>query len=174
MEGQQTNSFVPVIARLDRLERVLLLLEEKHNNRVSKRDESDDDDDFGTAAESNNGCKTLSSALEEVQQKGTLLHRLALLENRVLQLSLEMDEGNTSKSSLSTVELSENNEKRFEMFVPNNDMPVDQPAAGTYKPKTQVQMAEVFVKEIASQHKGGQYRKKSKTRWPLGLLRLGC
>ncbi|GER33687.1 stabilizer of iron transporter SufD /Polynucleotidyl transferase [Striga asiatica] len=149
----------------------LLLLEEKfNNNRVSRRHESDDD--FGTA-DTNKECKTLSSALEEVQHKGTLLHRLALLENRVLQylqLSLEMDEGNTSKSSFSTVEASENTEKRLEMIVPNR--PVDHLAG--IKPKTQQipSQAEGFVKEITSQHKGG-HRKKTKTRW-LGLHRLGC
>ncbi|GFQ01776.1 hypothetical protein PHJA_002321500 [Phtheirospermum japonicum] len=58
------------------------------------------------AVESSNDCKTLFSALEEVQHKGTLIDRLALLENRVLQLSLEMDEGNTSRSSSSTAQIS--------------------------------------------------------------------
>ncbi|KAL3624143.1 hypothetical protein CASFOL_032959 [Castilleja foliolosa] len=90
-ENQETNSFVPVIARLDRLDRVLKLLEEKHNSMSSKRED----------------YKTLSLALEEVQHKGTVIDRIALLENRVLQLSLEMDEGNTSKSSSSTVHVSE-------------------------------------------------------------------
>ncbi|KAK0603195.1 hypothetical protein LWI29_002364 [Acer saccharum] len=44
--------------------------------------------------------KTLSSALDEVHRKGILIERLTLLENRVLQLSLEMEAvGNTSGSS---------------------------------------------------------------------------
>lgn len=84
----------PVLPRLDRLDRLLQLLEEKHP-AVQKVKHEDDE------------CKTLSSALEEVQHKGTLVERLAVLENRVLQLSLEMDEGNTSKSSSSTVPGSE-------------------------------------------------------------------
>lgn len=41
--------------------------------------------DFGTA-EGENECKTLSSALEEVQHKGTLMERLAILEKRVLEV----------------------------------------------------------------------------------------
>lgn len=32
-------------------------------------------------------CKTLSSAIEEAHQKGTLMERVAVLENRVLQVS---------------------------------------------------------------------------------------
>lgn len=38
------------------------------------------------AAESENESKTLSSALEEVQHKGTLMERLAILEKQVLEV----------------------------------------------------------------------------------------
>ncbi|PWA99773.1 ccc1 family [Artemisia annua] len=41
-------------------------------------------------------------ALDDVHQKGTLIDRVAMLENRVLQLSLDMDEGSISRSSSST------------------------------------------------------------------------
>lgn len=37
--------------------------------------------------EAEDQCKNLSSALEEVQHKGTLMDRLEMLENRVLQVS---------------------------------------------------------------------------------------
>ncbi|KAL7223654.1 hypothetical protein ACSBR1_025163 [Camellia fascicularis] len=52
-------------------------------------------------------CKTLSNALEEVLHKGSLMDRLQMLEKRVLQLSIYMDEGNTSRSSSLTVPISE-------------------------------------------------------------------
>ncbi|KAL2482731.1 uncharacterized protein Fot_44175 [Forsythia ovata] len=97
-EIQETISFLPVIPRLDRLDRLLQLLEERHS--LSRRE-------FSTTFVEKDECKTLSSAVEEVQHKGTLMERLSVLENRVLQLSLEMDEGNTSKSSSSTVQVSQ-------------------------------------------------------------------
>ncbi|KAK2657703.1 hypothetical protein Ddye_010755 [Dipteronia dyeriana] len=69
-----------VLSRLDRLDNLVQLLEESHPSigviRKMKKE-----DDF----------KTLSSALEEVHRKGTLIERLTLLENRVLHLSLEME-----------------------------------------------------------------------------------
>ncbi|OMO77578.1 hypothetical protein COLO4_25085 [Corchorus olitorius] len=43
--------------------------------------------------------KTLSSALEEVSHKGTLIDRLMALENRLFKLSLSLDIENTSRSS---------------------------------------------------------------------------
>ncbi|KAK9164832.1 hypothetical protein Scep_000023 [Stephania cephalantha] len=52
--------------------------------------------------------KPLSSALQEVQFKGTLMERVAMQENRVLQLSLEMEEDYLSRSSSSTARLQEN------------------------------------------------------------------
>ncbi|KAL0427220.1 UNVERIFIED_CONTAM: hypothetical protein Slati_2896800 [Sesamum latifolium] len=113
-ESQETAAtFMPVIPRLDRLDRLLQLLEEKHS--LSRRDLCGNT--CAADVESNiDECKTLSSALEEVQRKGTLIERLVLLENRVLQLSLEMDEGNTSHSSTSTVEVSEMSAKHSQLL----------------------------------------------------------
>ncbi|OIT06300.1 PREDICTED: uncharacterized protein LOC109210114 [Nicotiana attenuata] len=100
LENKDLTCSLPVIPRLDRLDFLLQLLEEKHElsgrhnslNTVVKKAEEDQDE-----------CKsqtlTLSSALEQVHLKGTLIERLTALENRVSQLSLEMDEGNTSRSS---------------------------------------------------------------------------
>ncbi|CAI9754710.1 unnamed protein product [Fraxinus pennsylvanica] len=96
---QETATFLPVIPRLDRLDRMLQLLEERHS--LSRREFS------STAFVEKDECKDLSSAIEEVHHKGTLMERLSVLENRVLQLSLEMDEGDTSKSSSSTVQVSQ-------------------------------------------------------------------
>ncbi|KAK9285412.1 hypothetical protein L1049_024605 [Liquidambar formosana] len=59
--------------------------------------------------EAEDQCNTLSYALEEVHHKGTLMERVAMLENRVLQLSLEMDEENTSRLSSSTIPIAEIN-----------------------------------------------------------------
>ncbi|KAG8367467.1 hypothetical protein BUALT_Bualt16G0075100 [Buddleja alternifolia] len=109
-ENQEITSLMPVIPRLDRLDRLLQLLEEKHS--LSRRDfsaRSFASTTRTTATENKDDyeLKTVFSALEEVQHKGTLVERLTALENRVLQLGLEMDEENTSKSSSSTVQVSE-------------------------------------------------------------------
>ncbi|WOG97479.1 hypothetical protein DCAR_0416819 [Daucus carota subsp. sativus] len=101
-QGKQEPSLepVPVLPRLNRLDRLLQLLEEKHGlsgthvtgSVISETEKLEED----------SHRKPLSSALEEVRQKGTLMDRLAILENRVLQLSLAMDERNSSRSSSST------------------------------------------------------------------------
>ncbi|KAL5752243.1 hypothetical protein ACOSP7_022430 [Xanthoceras sorbifolium] len=88
-EQQQVSPFLSVLSRLDRLDRWVQLLEERHCSSPVIRKMMKTEDE----------CKSLSSALEEVQDKGTLIERLTLLEKRVLQLSLEMEVGNTSRSS---------------------------------------------------------------------------
>uniref|UniRef100_A0A7N0T7H5 Uncharacterized protein n=1 Tax=Kalanchoe fedtschenkoi TaxID=63787 RepID=A0A7N0T7H5_KALFE len=84
---------LPVVPRLDRLD----LLVYSVNGREAAATEkaavvcgSAGDDD---------GFKPVSAALEEVHFKGTLMDRIAMLENRALQLSLQMDVGSTSRSS---------------------------------------------------------------------------
>ncbi|KAF8011242.1 hypothetical protein BT93_J1751 [Corymbia citriodora subsp. variegata] len=57
-------------------------------------------------------CRTISSALEEARHKGTLMDRVAMLEDRVLQLSLEIEVGNISKSSYSVVPTTTENVNR--------------------------------------------------------------
>ncbi|KAH7849536.1 hypothetical protein Vadar_019203 [Vaccinium darrowii] len=109
-EKQEFTSPLPVLPRLDRLDRLLQLLEEKHNALSEKHTpepvligdmEAEEEQEDKT-------CRTLSNALDEVHHKGTLMERLEMLEKRVLQLSLEIDEQNTSKSSTSsTVAVSE-------------------------------------------------------------------
>ncbi|KAA8547624.1 hypothetical protein F0562_004053 [Nyssa sinensis] len=79
-EKLELNSPLPVLPRLDRLDRLLQLLEEKHG--LSGRHSSSSVD---RKMESEDQCKSLSTALEEVHHKGTLMERLAILENRVLQ-----------------------------------------------------------------------------------------
>lgn len=106
-EEKQESSVepLPVIPRLDRLNRLLQLLEEKEKHHTSDRHlpspvvtktQQQDDDDDGQ-------CKALFSALKEVHHKGTLMERLSILENRVLQSSLEMFERNTSTALVSEI-----------------------------------------------------------------------
>lgn len=61
----------------------LRLLEEKHNLSASH---SSKPDIQKLVKQEDDQCKTLSTALDEVQQKGTLMERLTILENRVLQV----------------------------------------------------------------------------------------
>ncbi|KAJ1388906.1 hypothetical protein SESBI_38719 [Sesbania bispinosa] len=102
MNTDERNDFAPplsILQRLDRLEHMVLFLEERHccttGHSVS---------DFDKCLKQEDQCKSLSYALEEVHHKGTLLDRVALLENRVIQLCMDMDLGNTSRSSSSTAE----------------------------------------------------------------------
>ncbi|OIT06559.1 PREDICTED: uncharacterized protein LOC109223024 [Nicotiana attenuata] len=104
-ENQDLASSLPALPRLDRLDRLLQLLEEKHGlsgkHSPNKKEEVQSEDQCKTL--------TLSSALEQVHHKGTLMERLSVLETRVLQLSqisLDMDEGKLSGSSSSTGVLS--------------------------------------------------------------------
>ncbi|KAL5707321.1 hypothetical protein ACHQM5_025381 [Ranunculus cassubicifolius] len=97
MEEQQDNQQVcssgsPVISRLDRLDRLLQQLEKRQIPSQENSNQRAIDD---------NKCKPISSALEEVHTKGTLMERLTMLENRVLQLCLAIEDGNTSSSSIS-------------------------------------------------------------------------
>ncbi|XP_022016015.2 uncharacterized protein LOC110915597 [Helianthus annuus] len=105
-EKNNMEPTLPVLPRLDRLDRLLELLEEKHGKpRMygSTTMATHDDDDHKDNIVDHPNCKTLSCALDDVHYKGTLIDRLEMLENRVLQLSLDMEEGSTSRSSSSTV-----------------------------------------------------------------------
>ncbi|GKV21854.1 hypothetical protein SLEP1_g31793 [Rubroshorea leprosula] len=78
-----------VLPRLDRLELLVKSLEERHSSCKN-------DVPVGEFMEPEVESRTLSSALEEVNRKGTLIERLSALENRVLKLSLDLDIGNTT------------------------------------------------------------------------------
>ncbi|KAL9448277.1 hypothetical protein AB3S75_015701 [Citrus x aurantiifolia] len=106
-----SQSTLPVLSRLDRLDRLLLLLEERHclstkhipNCAIGRMKSSTEDQ-----------CKTLACAIEEVNYKGTLMERLTMLENRVLELSLVMEEvEKTSRSSSCTIERAEKIEHKL-------------------------------------------------------------
>ncbi|XP_021908201.1 uncharacterized protein LOC110822395 [Carica papaya] len=88
---------LPVLPRLDRLDRLVEALEgkqwlsEKQIRGVERKEEEKDEDEGKQI--------TLSSALEQVHHKGTLMDRITMLENRVLQLSLKYLE-DMGKSSI--------------------------------------------------------------------------
>ncbi|KAF6174226.1 hypothetical protein GIB67_033758 [Kingdonia uniflora] len=103
---QVSSSPMPIISRLDRLDHLMQYLEEKQNlsRRCNEASLGWTEDDVPDKQQ----CKPLSSALDEVHLKGTLMERVAMLENRFVQLNLEMEEGNISRSSSSTVAVPEN------------------------------------------------------------------
>ncbi|KAL7093426.1 hypothetical protein ACP275_11G040600 [Erythranthe tilingii] len=158
-QNQETDSFVPVIPRLDRLDRVLKLLEEEKHSLLSSRR------DFC--------CKTLSSALQEVQHKGTLIERLTALENRVLQPG-KIDQGNTSKSSSSTVEASE--AKTVHKRNDQNSATAigqDKQDPPTIQAQEGASSADGFVRLVTAKQEIVRQRKKTRKKW-LGLFRLSC
>ncbi|GLT26942.1 hypothetical protein SLA2020_019780 [Shorea laevis] len=88
MDRQEKKGVLP---RLDRLELLVMVksLEERHSSCKN-------DVPVGGLMEPEVESRTLSSALEEVNRKGTLIERLSALENRVHKLSLDLDIGNTT------------------------------------------------------------------------------
>ncbi|KAL6226874.1 hypothetical protein ACLB2K_000834 [Fragaria x ananassa] len=98
------SSSMPILQRMDRLDRLLQFLEEKHclSSKHSSSSSTTAACESSELAQDRESYKSLSSAIEEVHCKGTLIERVAMLESRVLQLSLEMDLENASSSSCST------------------------------------------------------------------------
>ncbi|XP_047320447.1 uncharacterized protein LOC124924452 [Impatiens glandulifera] len=81
---------MPVLSRLDRLDHLLQFLEEKQGLSSSPRNNEN--------PKHIENFKTISSALEEINRKGTLMERLDILEDRVLKLSMFMDINNNNIS----------------------------------------------------------------------------
>ncbi|KAL1553722.1 hypothetical protein AAHA92_14357 [Salvia divinorum] len=160
-ENQETPCILPVIARLDRLDRLIPLLAEKRSFSKS-----------GVCGiETKNECKTLSSALEEVHHKGTLMERLALLEKRVLELSLEIVEGNTtSRSSSSTMQGQEMIGKNGNGDTINKQQTQD---PSTTQAQEKVSPADGVVKEITASHRSRRQKTKSQKKWQW-LFRHTC
>ncbi|KAL6959777.1 hypothetical protein U1Q18_039932 [Sarracenia purpurea var. burkii] len=113
------SSPLPVLPRLDRLDHLnlhltehefpamqLQLLEEKH--KLAGRRHTPE---LAAAqqTETEYQRKALYAALDEVHRKGTLVERVEMIENRVLllQMNLDMDEQDSSRSSSSTIPVSE-------------------------------------------------------------------
>ncbi|KAJ8567744.1 hypothetical protein K7X08_019952 [Anisodus acutangulus] len=171
-ENKELASSLPVLPRLDRLDFLLHILEEKHglsgkhfraDTHVVKKGAEEVEDEY---------CKTqtvsLSSALEEVHHKGTLIERLTALENRVLQLSLEMDEGNTSRSSSSksrygSVARDDKDEK-----VNPKQKQLEEEAAST------TEAASLSSRKTDKVVGNAKIRRKSYRKWRLDWFGLGC
>ncbi|PWA47704.1 hypothetical protein CTI12_AA399460 [Artemisia annua] len=80
---------LPVLPRLDRLDRLRNTTQSKRFGSITANNDDDNDDNVYKEMTVNHlSCKTLSSALDDVHQKGTLIDRVAMLENRVLQYVL--------------------------------------------------------------------------------------
>ncbi|KAG5621808.1 hypothetical protein H5410_007026 [Solanum commersonii] len=128
----------------------LQVLEEKHG--MSAKNEKGEE-------ENSEYCRSLSTALEEVHHKGTLVDRLTALENRVFKLSLEMEEGKTSRSSSSKSR--------------NHDNEDDEKANLKHK-QVQEEGSTVSLSSEKSDKVVGN-AKMTKKKWRLGSwLRLGC
>ncbi|XP_009758095.1 uncharacterized protein LOC107795333 isoform X2 [Nicotiana tabacum] len=182
-KNQDLASSLPALPRLDRLDR--LLLEEKHglSGRHSpyKKEEVQLEDQCKTL--------TLSSALEQVHHKGTLMERLSVVETRLLQLSqisLYMDEGKLSRSSSSTGVLS-SSEKSGHTSVTSTVLTgqdEDEKANLHEKIKNSLAVAveekclsiEGYLTEKTEQSTNMSRikRRKSHRKWPGWLRLLGC
>ncbi|EXB95100.1 hypothetical protein L484_007047 [Morus notabilis] len=77
-----SSSSLPILPRLDRVDRLLQFLEERHNKKINV--------DVNWSSVENKSVP-MSSAMEEVHYRGTLMDRLATLENRVLQLWVALE-----------------------------------------------------------------------------------
>eukprot|EP00258_Populus_trichocarpa_P010206 XP_002317636.3 uncharacterized protein LOC7454999 isoform X1 [Populus trichocarpa] len=170
-EKQEFSSPLPVLPRLDRLDRLLQFLEEKHS--LSGRHTAKS---VVRTVEAEDQFKNLSSALEEVQHKGNLMDRLEMLENRVLQLSLEMDIENTSRSSSSTFQGPEKMGRDEASTITTKE---DEQMITTHKEKqdslTDQEItctAEACVRISKSSQKDKRHKKKRRA-W-LGWLAMGC
>ncbi|KAK6947428.1 hypothetical protein RJ641_000901 [Dillenia turbinata] len=93
-DAKMDPSPVPLLSRLDRLDSVMKYLEgkQKLSNWVID----------GSAGRVGKQCVPLDVAVREVQTKGSLLDRITLLEERLIQLCLEIESSSTSQSHTST------------------------------------------------------------------------
>ncbi|KAI4330440.1 hypothetical protein MLD38_028730 [Melastoma candidum] len=101
IDGDDPPQQLSLLQRIDRLDYLMQALEERHccslrHSSPSSRMVNEMED-----GEGNHPRKTVTTVLEEVESKGTLLERVAVLEDRLMQLSLEMEASHASKSSSS-------------------------------------------------------------------------
>ncbi|XP_049371655.1 uncharacterized protein LOC125836527 [Solanum verrucosum] len=149
LDSKDFASSLPVLPRLDRLDFLLQVLEEKHGmSPKNEKGEEEEDSEYCRSTLS------LSTALEEVHHKGTLVDRLTALENRVFKLSLEMEEGKTSRLSSSKSRNHDNEDEKANL--------------------KQEEASTVSLSSEKSDKVVGN-AKMTKKKWRLGSwLRLGC
>ncbi|KAI6671642.1 hypothetical protein NL676_006527 [Syzygium grande] len=172
MEEEGEKSPVPalsVLQRLNHLDHLLLVLEERQS--LSARYPS------GLVAEKiraeeQDHCMTISSALEEAHHRGTLMDRVAMLKDRVLQLSLEIEVGIISKSSYSTVPTTGNVNQHISELAVTTTESADSREHG----KRAVQMKKHVLRRLkqqeATEARGGQCR--GEVNGFVWWSRLGC
>ncbi|KAH0768432.1 hypothetical protein KY290_003502 [Solanum tuberosum] len=152
LDSKDLASSLPVLPRLDRLDFLLQVLEEKHG--MSPKNEKGEEEN----SEYCRSTLSLSTALEEVHHKGTLVDRLTALENRVFKLSLEMEEEKTSRSSSSKSRNHDNEDEK----------------ANLKHKQLQEEASTVSLSSEKSDKVVGN-AKMTKKKWRLGSwLRLGC
>ncbi|PIA26270.1 hypothetical protein AQUCO_09500027v1 [Aquilegia coerulea] len=166
---QFCSSTIPVISRLDRLDHLLQHLEKKQSCSSLKCSTP-----IAPEEKLNKQCKHLSSALEEVDSKGTLMERLEILENRVLQLSLQPEDGNTSSSSTSTKTDTEEN------ITPRVPADLNMKLINSLEQQDQIIIQENDFKE--ARESGSQKKGRRRKKTPLfnhnnrrfGWFHMGC
>ncbi|XP_015159726.1 uncharacterized protein [Solanum tuberosum] len=152
LDSKDLASSLPVLPRLDRLDFLLQVLEEKHG--MSPKNEKGEEED----SEYCSSTLSLSTALQQVHHKGTLVDRLTALENRVFKLSLEMEEEKTSRSSSSRSRNHDNEDEK----------------ANLKHKQLQEEASTVSLSSEKSDKVVGN-AKMTKKKWRLGSwLRLGC
>ncbi|KAK6797011.1 hypothetical protein RDI58_004712 [Solanum bulbocastanum] len=150
LDSKDLASSLPVLPRLDRLDFLLQVLEEKHG--MSAKNEKGEEEN----SEYCRSTLSLSTALEEVHHKGTLVDRLTALENRVFKLSLEMEEAKTSRWSSSKSRNHDNEDEKANL-------------------KHKQEEASTVSLSSEKSDKVVDNAKMTKKKWRLGSwLRLGC
>ncbi|ESR45152.1 hypothetical protein CICLE_v10002723mg [Citrus x clementina] len=154
-----SQSTLPVLSRLDRLDR---LVSDFFFCVCIMKSSTEDQ------------CKTLAYALEEVNYKGTLMERLTMLENRVLELSLVMEEvEKTSRSSSCTIERAEKIEHKLSFTaITSQDDDTINSSQGT----TNLVEASACERKSKGGHKDRRWRNVALIRhnkW-LGWFPMGC
>uniref|UniRef100_A0A5B7C0I3 Uncharacterized protein n=1 Tax=Davidia involucrata TaxID=16924 RepID=A0A5B7C0I3_DAVIN len=93
-EKQSRSSQLPLVSRLDRLDSIMKYIEGKQNiSRWSSHN---------SVGRMERQCIPLDLALREAHSKGSLLDRVASLEDRLVQVCLEIEASHISHSTVQT------------------------------------------------------------------------
>nr|XP_010919929.1 uncharacterized protein LOC105043903 [Elaeis guineensis] len=143
------RSHVPLLPRLDRLDNLMEYLEWKHS--WSRRSD-------GAVSPPQRWCVPLDLAVEEARAKGSVLHRVAVLEHRLAQLSLEMEASSVSScSSVHTLESPSiwqeySNKQQFASFRSSDGRIIEHQDCGHQRVSTNKHDLLKMVKSSAPEH----------------------
>ncbi|KAA8522056.1 hypothetical protein F0562_012630 [Nyssa sinensis] len=93
-DERQSHSSLPLVSRLDRLDSIMKYLEVKQNISRSRSHNS--------VGRMERRCMPLDLAVGQSHSKGSLLDRVASLEDRLVQLCLEIEASHISHSTVQT------------------------------------------------------------------------